>query len=200
MSDTGDIAPEEWEKSAPEDREIEGPFDDSEANPVRPYIDLGGVKVLPREGLQLRLEVEEETGRVVAVGLDYSGSTLQVQPFAAPRSSGLWHEIRAQIADQIQHQGGRISERDGVFGPELVAEIPVAQPGVPGETRIARFIGVDGPRWFLRGVIAGDAAIDPTAAAEIEDLFRSVVVVRGNQPMPPRDLIPLRMPATPSDA
>ncbi|GAB3613332.1 DUF3710 domain-containing protein [Humibacter ginsengisoli] len=200
MSDTGDIAPDEWEKSAPEDREIEGPFDDSEANPVRPYIDLGGVKVLPREGLQLRLEVEEETGRVVAVGLDYSGSTLQVQPFAAPRSSGLWHEIRAQIADQIQHQGGRISERDGVFGPELVAEIPVAQPGVPGETRIARFIGVDGPRWFLRGVIAGDAAIDPTAAAEIEDLFRSVVVVRGNQPMPPRDLIPLRMPATPSDA
>jgi len=200
VSDTGDIAPDEWEKSAPEDREIEGPFDDSEANPVRPYIDLGGVKVLPREGLQLRLEVEEETGRVVAVGLDYSGSTLQVQPFAAPRSSGLWHEIRAQIADQIQHQGGRISERDGVFGPELVAEIPVAQPGVPGETRIARFIGVDGPRWFLRGVIAGDAAIDPTAAAEIEDLFRSVVVVRGNQPMPPRDLIPLRMPATPSDA
>ena len=199
MSDTGDIAPDEWEKSAPADRETEGPFDDSEANPVRPYIDLGGVKVLPREGLQLRLEVEEETSRVVAVGLDYSGSTLQIQPFAAPRSSGLWHEIRAQIADQIQRQGGRTSERDGVFGPELVAEIPVAQPGVPGETRIARFIGVDGPRWFLRGVIAGDAAIDPGAAAEIEDLFRSVVVVRGNQPMPPRDLIPLRMPATPSD-
>jgi hypothetical protein len=200
VSDTGDIAPDEWEKSAPADRETEGPFDDSEANPVRPYIDLGGVKVLPREGLQLRLEVEEETGRVVAVGLDFAGSTLQVQPFAAPRSSGLWHEIRAQIADQIQRQGGRTSERDGVFGPELVAEIPVAQPGVPGETRIARFIGVDGPRWFLRGVIAGDAAIDPGAAAEIEDLFRSVVVVRGNQPMPPRDLIPLRMPATPSDA
>ncbi|GAB3388088.1 hypothetical protein GCM10027568_08720 [Humibacter soli] len=200
MSDIGDTGQEEWEKSAPENREVDGPFDDSEANPVRPYIDLGGVKVLPRDGLQLRLEVEEETGRVVAVGLDLAGSTLQVQPFAAPRTSGLWHEIRAQIADQIQHQGGRTSERDGVFGPELVAEIPIAQPGVPGETRIARFIGVDGPRWFLRGVIAGDAAIDPAAAEEIDDLFRSVVVVRGNQPMPPRDLIPLRMPATPNDA
>lgn len=200
MSDTGDIDQEEWEKSAPENRETDGPFDDSEANPVRPYIDLGGVKVLPRDGLQLRLEVEEETGRVVAVGLDYAGSTLQIQPFAAPRSSGLWHEIRAQIADQVQRQGGRTSEREGAFGPELVTEIPIAQPGVPGETRIARFIGVDGPRWFLRGVIAGDAAIDEEAAAEVEDLFRSVVVVRGNQPMPPRDLIPLRMPATPSDA
>ena len=68
------------------DRASTGPFDESEANPVRPYIDLGGIKVLPREGLNLRLEVEEQTKRIVAVGLDYAGSSLQVQPFAAPRS------------------------------------------------------------------------------------------------------------------
>jgi hypothetical protein len=192
-----DIPPTEDEKSAPEDRDLAGPLDDSEANPVRPYIDLGGIKVLPREGLHLRLEVEEETQRVVAVGLDYAASTLQVQPFAAPRSSGLWHEIRGQIAEQVAAQGGRVSEREGTFGPELVAEVPVAG-GAPGETRIARFIGVDGPRWFLRGVIAGDAAVKPDAAAAVEDLFRSIVVVRGTVPMPPRDLIPLKMPATPA--
>jgi hypothetical protein len=185
---------QEWAKSAPDDRESEGPLDESEANPARPYIDLGGVKVLPREGLHLRLEVEEDTQRVVAVGLDYAGSTLQVQPFAAPRSSGLWHEIRDQIAEQVSRQGGTTTERDGVFGPELVAEIPVASPGVAGETRIARFVGVDGPRWFLRGVIAGDGAIKPESAALVEDLFRSIVVVRGSSPMPPRDLIPLKMP------
>lgn len=190
-----------WEKSAPANRELDGPLDEREANPVRPYVDLGGVKILPREGLHLRLEVEEETQRVVAVGLDYANSSLQVQPFAAPRSSGLWHEIRAQIAEQVERQGGRTSLRDGVFGPELVAEIPVATaPGVPAETRIARFVGVDGPRWFLRGVIAGEAAIQPEAAAAVEDLFRSIVVVRGNSPMPPRDLIPLRMPVTPVDS
>lgn len=198
MSDIQPGEPQEYEKSAPEDRDVNGPLDDAEANPVRPYIDLGGVKVLPREGLHLRLEVEEETQRVVAVGLDYAGSTLQVQPFAAPRSSGLWHEIRQQIAEQVAAQGGRVSERDGVFGPELVAEVPVAGSTVPGESRIARFIGVDGPRWFLRGVIAGDAAIKPEAAAAVEDLFRSIVVVRGGVPMPPRDLIPLKMPTAPS--
>ena len=193
----GDVP--EFEKSAPEDRATEGPLDESEANPVRPYVDLGGVKILPREGLHLRLEVEEESQRVVAVGLDYANSTLQVQPFAAPRSTGLWHEIREQITDQIQRQGGRVSERDGAFGPELVAEIPVAAaPGGPVETRVARFVGVDGPRWFLRGVIAGDAAVQPEAAALVEDLFRSIVVVRGSVPMPPRDLIPLRMPTAPS--
>jgi hypothetical protein len=192
----GGETPVDHPKSAPDDRAEAGPFDESEANPVRPYVDLGGVKVLPREGLHLRLEVEEGSKRVVAVGLDYAGSTLQVQPFAAPRTSGLWHEIRDQIADQIAKQGGTTTVRDGAFGPELLAQIPVmANADQAGHMRLARFIGVDGPRWFLRGVIAGNAAADPEAAEQIEDLFRSIVVVRGNSPMPPRDLIPLRMPA-----
>lgn len=182
-------------KSAPADRDVTGPLDVQEANAVRPYVDLGGVKIPPREGLGLRLEVEEGTGRVVAVGLDFASSSLQVQPFAAPRSSGLWHEIREQIEQQILAQGGTTRVVDGVFGPELLAQIPAqAGPGQPPVDRIARFIGVDGPRWFLRGVISGDGALDPQVGAAMEELFRSVVVVRGSAPMPPRDLIPLHMP------
>ena len=192
MTDASDPQPVEHPKSAPADRDTAGPLDESEANAVRPYVDLGGVKILPRTDLALRLEVEESTKRVVAVGLDYAGSSLQVQPFAAPRSSGLWHEIREQIVDQISKQGGRISTRDGVFGPELIAEIPVAG----GQPRLARFIGVDGPRWFLRGVISGQGVADPAAAEQIEEIYRSIFVVRGTTPMPPRDLIPLHMPAT----
>ncbi|MGO2748010.1 DUF3710 domain-containing protein [Microbacterium sp.] len=186
-------------KSAPANRSTEGPFDESEANPVRPYIDLGGIKILPREGLNLRLEVEEQSKRIVAVGLDYAESSLQVQPFAAPRTLGLWHETRMQLVDQVRQQGGRVEEREGALGKELLAEVPA--PASEGSTlNLARFIGVDGPRWFLRGVIAGAAASDPEAAAKVEDLFRSIVVVRGGTPMPPRDLIPLKMPATPGSA
>ncbi|MEX8031635.1 DUF3710 domain-containing protein [Microbacterium sp. 20-116] len=186
-------------KSAPADRESAGPFDEAEANPVRPYIDLGGIKILPREGLNLRLEVEEQTKRIVAVGLDYADSTLQVQPFAAPRSSGLWEETRDQIRQQVKQQGGRVEEREGPLGPELLAEVPVA--GADGASkRLARFVGVDGPRWFLRGVVGGAATNDVEAAAAVEDLFRSIVVVRGSSPMPPRDLIPLRMPSSPGTA
>ncbi len=185
---------QEQAKSAPANRSTDGPLDESEANAVRPYVDLGGVKILPREGLQLRLEVEESSQRVVAVGLDYAGSSLQVQPFAAPRSTGLWHEIRHQIAEQIAKQGGTTKLSVGPFGPELLAEIPAAGQNQPGDKRLARFIGVDGPRWFLRGVIAGDAVTKPEAAALVEDLFRSIVVVRGTTPMPPRDLIPLAIP------
>ena len=179
-------------KSAPADRATAGPLDEGEANRAT-LRRSGRSEDSAREGLQLRLEVEEGSKRVVAVGLDYAGSTLQVQPFAAPRSSGLWHEIRQQIADQIDKQGGTTRLSVGPFGPELLAEIPVSG-GQGGSTRLARFVGVDGPRWFLRGVIAGEGAVNQEAAAKIEELFRAVVVVRGSTPMPPRDLIPLHMP------
>ena len=38
------------------------------------------------------------------------------------------------------------------------------------------------------------AAADPAAAAPLEAVLREVVVVRGDQPMPPRDLLELRLP------
>ena len=196
MSDNafGEVAQDDA-KSAPADRATAGPLDESEANAVRPYVDLGGVKIVPRPDLQLRLEVEEGSKRVVAVGLDYAGSSLQVQPFAAPRGTGLWHEIRSQIVDQITKQGGSTRVTDGPFGPEVLAQIPVTTGPQAGSMRLARFVGVDGPRWFLRGVISGEGAVNAEAAAKIEELFRSIVVIRGNTPMPPRDLIPLTMPA-----
>ena len=77
-----------------------------------------------------------------------------------------------------------------------LAREAVGQRGslIDGQQRAVRVLGVDGPRWFLRGVIAGKAAEQPDDASEIEELFRSVVVVRGTTPMPPRDLIPLHMP------
>jgi len=46
----------------------------------------------------------------------------------------------------------------------------------------------------LRGVVGGAALNDARAAAEIDDLFRSVVVVRGDVPLPPKDLLPLTIP------
>lgn len=185
-------AAEFWPKEAPVDRAELGPFDAAEAQAVRPYIDLGGLKILPREGLNMRLEVEENSGRVVAVSLDYAGSTLQVQPFAAPRGSGLWHETRTQIQQQV---GAGATEQTGSLGIELLAEVRALDAQGQPAKRAARFVGVDGPRWFLRGVIGGPAATDASAAAEIDDLFRSIVVVRGTNPMPPRDLIALQVPA-----
>lgn len=183
----------DYPKSAPDDRHLTGPLDDSEAGSVKPSVDLGSLRLDPKRGMQLRLEVEKTSQRVVAVTLEYEGSTLQIQPFAAPRSSGLWHGIRAQIIDQITKQGGKALEHEGPFGPEVQADVPV-QAGNSFGTRKVRFVGIDGPRWFLRGVIGGAAATDAEAAEVIHSMLRSVVVVRGEVPMPPRELLPLRVP------
>jgi len=177
------------------DRAELGPFDDSEVSGVRPWVDLGSLKLIPREGLNLRLEVEDGTNKVVAASLDVSGSTLQIQPFAASRSGGLWDEIRTDLRRQLEEQSGRVVEAEGALGPELLAEVPVMVPGEGLVSQPARFIGVDGPRWFLRGVIAGPAATDPVLGAEMIEIFRGLVVVRGSSPLPPRELLPLRIPA-----
>lgn len=175
-------------------RRASGPFDASEIESQDGYVDLGALLIAPTEGLQLRLEVEEATQRVVAVTMDLQGSSLQLQAFAAPRSEGLWDEIREQIGQSVTGQGGQVEEVQGSFGTELVAKLPAGQADGSRGYRVARFIGVDGPRWFLRGVLGGEAAVDREAAAALEGLFRQIVVVRGDNPMPPRDLLQLRLP------
>lgn len=183
------------DKSAPADRRTAGPLDITEVQGVRPYIDFGSMRIPSRENLQMRLEVEESTQRIVAVSMDFAGSSLQLQAFAAPKSEGIWHEIRTQMRDSIKAQGGETEERVGSLGPELIAKIPLLdENGLKTGHRLARFIGVDGPKWFLRGVIGGAALNDAKAAADIDDLFRSVVVVRGDVPLPPKDLLPLTIP------
>lgn len=179
----------------PFERASLGPFDDSEVSGVRPWVDLGSIKLIPRDGLNLRLEIEEGTSRVVAASLDLNGSTLQIQPFASSKSGGLWHEIRNDLKSQLENQTGLVTEVEGPLGPELIATIPVVVPGEGQVAQPARFIGVDGPRWFLRGVIAGPAVSDSTLGDEMIDLFRGLVVVRGNAPLPPKELLPLRVPA-----
>lgn len=180
-------------KSAPEDRETAGPFDAAEVPAMRPYVDLGGIKVAPREGLQLRLEVDERANRVVAVSLEYSESLLQVQAFAAPKTTGLWHGVRAELMQQMAAQGASVTEEDGALGKELL--VVTDAPADQGGSRTVRFLAVDGPRWMLRGVIMGKAALDSATRERVLELFRELVVVRGDQPMPPSELLPLRVPA-----
>jgi hypothetical protein len=60
-----------------------------------------------------------------------------------------------------------------------------------------RFVGVDGPRWFLRAVISGPAAVDESAASALLDVVRETVVVRGDEAMAPRELLSLKLPEQP---
>ncbi|MGH3279475.1 MAG: DUF3710 domain-containing protein [Trebonia sp.] len=169
-----------------------GPWDVADPHPELPRVDLGSLQVPVLEGTDIQLVFAEQHGAWVTVRQQQS--EMQLQAFAAPKRSGLWEEVRAEIAAEIAGAGGESAEREGPFGTELVARVP-AEPGQSAAgIRLIRFVGVDGPRWFLRGLLIG-AAAEPAAAAPLEAVFGQVVVVRGEQPMPPRDLLELKLPA-----
>lgn len=174
-----------------------GPWDVEEVPELGNRVDLGALRVPMRRGLQVRMELERKTRRVVAVNLVLDKSALQVQAFAAPRSAGLWDELREELSASIAKQGGSSEEQEGPFGTELLARLPVRTADGRSGHRPARFIGIDGPRWFLRGVLTGRAAVDPEAGAEMEELLADVVVVRGHEARAPRDLLALHMPGKP---
>ena len=142
----------------------------------------------PRDGMQLHLETDEAGQGVLAVTVLVAGSAVQLQAFAAPKTMGIWAEIRGEIVQSIVAQGGTADIVDGPFGRELLTRMP--QRGADGRTQFqpARFIGIDGPRWFLRAVVSGAGAADPTQVAP------ALAVSRGDAPMAPRDLLPLTLP------
>jgi len=144
------------------------------------------------QGMELRAEIADD--RVIAATVVLADSAVQLQPFAAPRHEGIWDEVRSELAATVTKQGGTVDESSGPFGPELRARVSVNAPAGKTGNQLARFLGIDGPRWFLRAVITGRAAADAAHARRVEDLLRGVVVVRGSSPMAPRDPIPLRLP------
>jgi Protein of unknown function (DUF3710) len=169
-----------------------GPWDVAEPHPELFRVDLGGLQVPVLEGTDIQLVFAEQQGAWVLVR--HQLSEMHVQAFAAPKRSGLWDDVRAEIATEIASAGGRSEEREGPFGTEVVGHVP-AEPGKPASgLRLVRFAGIDGPRWFLRGMFSGAAAADSAAAAPLEAVLSQVVVVRGDHPMAPRDLLELRLP------
>lgn len=177
-----------------------GPLDRSEVVDDSEYLNLGSIWLRGQQGLELRLEVNEQEQQITGVTAVIGESAVQLQAFAAPRTEGVWIDIRDEIATSITGSGGTAEIVSGPFGEELLTRMP--QTGPDGRTMFmpARFLGVDGPRWFLRAVVSGRAAIEPEAATEVHDLVRTAVVDRGEEAMPPRELLPLRLPESDATA
>ena len=68
------------------------------------------------------------------------------------------------------------------------------------KTITTRIVGVDGPRWMLRGVFSGPAATEladnNNETKQLDEWFKGIVVNRGEEPLAPRDFIPMHDPIT----
>ncbi len=187
------------EASRPSPAAPQGPWEVTDA-PERevPRLDLGALRVPVGPGIEVRVDVSPQ-GDVVAATLVRGDTALQISAFAAPRTEGIWGEIREEIATALREGGGQAQEVEGPFGTELRARVPTQVPEQGVVMAPARFLGVDGPRWFVRALITGAGAQDPARAAELEAAFRDVVVVRGPDPMVVRDPLLLRLPKDVAD-
>jgi hypothetical protein len=197
--------PETTEQDAAPQAPAVGPFDSAEVDPevleAEDRIDLGALVVTGMPGMELRLQVDEQSGQVQAVLLVLDDSALELRAFAAPKTSGIWPEVRREIAAEASRMGGTATESEGSFGTELVLVVPVEDPQGQIFSQTSRVLGVDGPRWLLRATVLGRAAVEPDAAQSMEEALRNVIVVRGSEPMAVRESLPLRLPpgAQPAD-
>jgi hypothetical protein len=171
-----------------------GPWDVADVASRGTRLDLGVLWVPVNEALTLRLDWEKKAGRLVAVNVARDGSNLRLQVFAAPKSSGVWNEIRTEMVEAIIAGGGSAAEAEGPFGAEISAKLPATTRDGRTGKRAVRFVGIDGPRWFLRAEFTGKAATNPQAAEPLEAVLRDVVVDRGTEAHPPRELLHLTMP------
>jgi hypothetical protein len=209
--DTAALDETEWRNAGP--FEVSELSDDDEPADDKPRIDLGSIIISPVPGSELRLQVNEAQDIVSAMlvlpvtapatnGAQpevVGSSALELSAYAAPRSGGLWAELRDEISEAAAEVGGSAELAAGPFGVELRRLLPVTTPDGEQGYQPSRMWVAEGPRWLLRGIVYGQAAIesdddDPAVAAVLE-AFRDVVVRRGDEAMAPGDLLPMSMPS-----
>lgn len=174
-----------------------GPWDSSEKSPGgdETYIDLGSLIIRGRAGFNLQLPTDGDSDDIGSAVLLTEDSGLELRAFAAARSGGLWDEVRADLIEEVERLGGNCLAVDGAFGPELQIRVPVTLPDGEDGFQPSRIIGVEGPRWLLRGTLLGDAALNPTDEGLLLEAFRETIVVRGSDPKAPREPLLIEVPA-----
>lgn len=178
----------------------DGPFDydevDLEADDIE-RLDLGTLILTPAEGMELRLQMNEETQQVTSAMILLGDSALELTLFAAPRTGGMWADVRTEAIAATEEIGGSAILAKGPFGTELRRLVTVrTEDGTEGYQPSRTWVA-EGPRWMLRGVVYGQASmtdeIEPPADV-LHDVFCNLVVRRGNDAKAPGDIVSLELP------
>lgn len=179
----------------------EGPFDIEEVDledDDATRLDLGALIVTPIPGAEVQLQLAEPSKRIISARMIHGQSALEMSVFAAPRTPGLWAEVREEIAQQTTEAGGDIEFVEGPFGTEVRRQMRVKLPD--GQTGIqpSRMWVAEGPRWFLRGVLYGPIALsrewDDDTVGPFYDAFSDLIVRRGPEPRRSGEVLYLEVP------
>ena len=167
----------------------------------RPRIDLGSMILTGFPGAELRLQVAERHQQIVSAMLVSSQRRLRpgAGAYAAPRSGGLWAELRDEISRRHRPRAAPPSLAEGPFGVELRRLMPVTTPDGEQGYQPSRMWVAEGPRWLLRGIVYGQAALSRTTSSRRSWPRCSTRSARSSSAAAtrrwrPGDLLPLTMP------
>ncbi|MEV7396205.1 DUF3710 domain-containing protein [Aeromicrobium sp. NPDC092404] len=180
----------------PPDVRANGPWDISEKSPEEDpsYVDLGPLLVRAQDAYSIQLPAEGENGQIASAVLVAGDAALELRAFAATRSGGLWDEVRDDLILEVARLNGTSEQVSGPYGPELHVRVPVELPGGEEGFQPSRIVGVEGPRWMLRGTFLGEAGLNPSDDGPLMQAFRDVIVRRGNEARIAREALLLTLP------
>jgi Protein of unknown function (DUF3710) len=174
-----------------------GPYDVSEVDYDEEddsRINLGSLILTGRDGMELRLQVDESTGAVAAALLVTEEGAVELRAFASPRNGDIWGDVMRSIRSEAARQGGTATEVDGPWGKELHLMVTGQDENGNTITQPSRIAGITGPRWLLRATFFGKPAVEPDPDGPLEQAVRDIIVDRGATAMAPGDFLPLNLP------
>lgn len=165
-----------------------GPYDVAFAPAGVQRLDMGSLQIPAVDNVEVRVQANPD-GSVDTIVLVDGQSALQLGVFAAPRSEGIWDEVRDEIARSLAADGVQPQQIPGPYGTELTATVTT-----PEGPAVVRFVGVEGPRWLVRALFQGPAAADQSYGGPLTAALQGLVVVRDDEARPVREPLPLRLP------
>lgn len=187
-----DVEPEVVDDVSPEPGT--GPWDAADMASLEGYLDFGSLLVPVVNDVELRLNIDEASGRVLSLAWLTEEAGLEVSVFAAPRTPGVWDDLRPELVADATQRGGTVDHADGPYGAEVICSLPVQMPDGTGAIQATRIFACQGDRWLLRGALMGRPVTESEAAAPWYALFGALIVRRGAGAMPVGEALELRLP------
>lgn len=147
------------------------------------HIDLGAMVIGVPKGRDLNVALDPNGNPEFHVVTTVS--RVIPRAFAAPRSTGQWRGLVTSMSEQLENQGADVTIQDGPWEREIVAQMPGA---------VFRAIGVDGDRWTAEVRIMATPENAEKAAEEGREVFRHLLIHRGDGPLPAREQLALTIP------
>ena len=182
-----------------------GPWDVSELDESKPAhtaprLDLGGLRIRPATGMKVQMQVDQASGKATSVLLVSDAAAVQLMVIAAAKSKPLWPQTKRALQSDADRKKGTAQDGKGPWGPVLRMSIPTTTSDGKHCMQPSVVLGIDGRRWMIRATMIGKAATDQTVMNQMMGIVQDTIVVRGDEPMAPGEVIALTPPPRPESA